>query len=335
MLRKTALVVLLTFLSPLIAEFLLGNIPASQIWLMLPFSLLYGAGAVLIRETVRHTHRGWPSFVLLGLAFGLIEEGWVTQSLFNPNYLHLRLLDYGFAPALGIGIPWSLYVLSLHVIWSTSVPIGLTEALDPAPEALPWLGRIGVAIYGLLFLVGVGVLGYFSRRQNAFDANPAQVAIIGVLVACAIFGAIRWPRPPSSLPRRWSAPGWLLLAAFALGSVVMILNLLAPTSWHWPWYASVGVALVAEGLMLLLAETVSRHDGWTPASRLAVAAGGLGVYVWFGFVLDFFSHGADGLVGHALIVGAALSIALAGAWKTGRHPTQRGGQAATPQEDTN
>jgi hypothetical protein len=38
--------------------------------------------------------------VLLGLIYAVIEEAFVTQSLFNPNYLGLRLLDYGYSTVL-------------------------------------------------------------------------------------------------------------------------------------------------------------------------------------------------------------------------------------------
>ncbi|MEV0349008.1 hypothetical protein AB0H88_24805 [Nonomuraea sp. NPDC050680] len=72
-----------------------------------------------------------PAFglALLSLAYGVFEEGIMTMSLFNPNYAGQRLLDLGFVPALGIGVPWTLFVLALHTVWSMSVPIALTEEL--------------------------------------------------------------------------------------------------------------------------------------------------------------------------------------------------------------
>src|SRR4051794_28338110 len=75
----------LLLLSPLIGEYLLGSLPASMIALLPLMMAMYGAGAILIREAVRHTGGGWASVVLLATAYGLFEEGFVTQSLFNPN----------------------------------------------------------------------------------------------------------------------------------------------------------------------------------------------------------------------------------------------------------
>jgi hypothetical protein len=44
-------------LSPLVAEFLLGNLPITSLFALFALAPLYGGGAVLIRELVRH--RGW------------------------------------------------------------------------------------------------------------------------------------------------------------------------------------------------------------------------------------------------------------------------------------
>jgi len=86
---------------------------------------------VLIREVTRRTGRGWPTILLLGLAFGLIEEGLLTQSRFNRHYLGLDLLSYGHVWSLGIGLPWTVFVLILPVVWSIATPIALVEGLWP------------------------------------------------------------------------------------------------------------------------------------------------------------------------------------------------------------
>jgi hypothetical protein len=102
--RRIGPAVGLFFLAPLVAEFLLGNLPITLIGALLVLAPFYGGGALLIRECVRRAGRGWPSILVLGLAFAIFEEAFVTQSLFNPNYLklNLHLLDHAYIPALGI-----------------------------------------------------------------------------------------------------------------------------------------------------------------------------------------------------------------------------------------
>jgi hypothetical protein len=78
-------------LSAVTAEFLLGDQYLSglagapqQIAMILLFTAFYGGSAVVIRELTRRRGRGWPTIVTLALTFGLVEEGLVPQSLFDP-----------------------------------------------------------------------------------------------------------------------------------------------------------------------------------------------------------------------------------------------------------
>ncbi|MGO8971712.1 MAG: hypothetical protein ACLQDQ_19310, partial [Myxococcaceae bacterium] len=79
-------------------------------------------GALLVRETVRRTDRGWPAIFVLALAYGVLEEAFLMQSLFNPNFLgkNLHLLETAYLPELGIGLWYSVFVLTLHMVWGTS-----------------------------------------------------------------------------------------------------------------------------------------------------------------------------------------------------------------------
>src|SRR5262245_33344813 len=100
-LRRVAPALLLLPLAPIVAEFLLGDFSIRQIGLVVALLPLYGGGALLIREVARRAGRGWPTIVLLGIAYAVLEEAFLTQSLFNPNYVGQRLLDYGYVAWLG------------------------------------------------------------------------------------------------------------------------------------------------------------------------------------------------------------------------------------------
>ena len=83
--RRAAPAIALFFLSPLVAEFLLGDFTLAQLSYLILLAPAYGGAAVVIREVARRFGRGWPTIVLLALAYGVIEEGLETQSLFNPG----------------------------------------------------------------------------------------------------------------------------------------------------------------------------------------------------------------------------------------------------------
>lgn len=69
----------------------------------------------------------------------------------------LRLLDFDYISSLGIGAWWTVFVLSIHTIWSTAVPIALVEGLTPTARRTPWLGPVGLAIIALVLAFGCAV----------------------------------------------------------------------------------------------------------------------------------------------------------------------------------
>jgi hypothetical protein len=312
---RLAAVVLLLILTPLIAEYLLGNLPTSVLSYLPGLTLLYGAGAVFIRELVRRTGRGWPSLILLATAYGLLEEGVVTQSLFNPNYEHLRLLDYGFVPALGTGLPWAVYVVILHVVWSIAVPIGLVEALFPDRRTTPWLGRIGFGVIGVLFAAGVGLLSMMSLSKAGPVATPGQLAVTAAMILALVTAAFAIKRPtaaPDPAPTERPAPPALILgaAAFLAGSAFHLVHASGPG--RLPATATtLAMLAIALGFIGLLA-WASRSRAWRDVHRSALVAGGIGVYLWLGFMVELRLHGPAAIGGHAVLaVAIALLTALA------------------------
>jgi len=93
--RKTCAVITLFFVTPLVAEYLLGDLPLKLLAALIVLTPAYGGAAVLLRQTARRTGRGWPTMLVLGAAYTLIGEGLVTRSLFNHDYLkmHMHLLE--------------------------------------------------------------------------------------------------------------------------------------------------------------------------------------------------------------------------------------------------
>ena len=133
--RSIPAAVTLFFLAPIVAEFLLGDFPATWLPLLIILAPMYGGGALLIRELTRRAGRGWPTILLLGVAYAIVEEAFTTQSLFNTHYLGMHLLTHAWIPSLGISAWWTLFMLNVHPFWSIGVSIALAEGLFPPPTA--------------------------------------------------------------------------------------------------------------------------------------------------------------------------------------------------------
>lgn len=306
--RRLSAALSLFLLSPLIAEYLLGSLPMAMIGILPLMAFMYGSGAILIREWARRTGHGWPSIVLLATAYGLLEEGFVTQSLFNPNYLHLRLLDFGFLPILGTALPWLVFVVSIHVAWSISVPIALTETLFKNQRETPWLGKIGLGVFTVLFLIGCALIAIFSYKQVPFLATPAQFGVTGAAILALIVAAFMWPKRNEVTDGKAPSAIILFLASLGAGSALMLLQQFAGPKAHWSWQACVGAAVALEFAFVAFMVLFTRGKAWTDVQRFALMAGGLFVYVWVGFGTDIDLHGAADLPAHAVIAGVFVIL---------------------------
>ncbi len=318
--RPAFLALWLFFLAPLVAEFLLGNLPITALGALLVLAPLYGGGALLIRETARRLGRGWPTLLTWGLAYALLEEGIVTMSLFNPDYAGAQLLAPGFIPALGIGAPWTVQVLVMHTVWSIAVPIALVEALAGPRRTVPWLGRRGLALVAALFVGGLVLNVLISVMLFRFVAAPFQLAGTAFLVLLLVAGGLSFgrcaPLAPGGEERRAPSP-WLVGAASLVGS--SIFRLLPLPGWwsrqllgSWPAWLLVGlVALLTVGMGAAVTAW-SRRRGWGEAHRLALAGGALLTYAWAAFpqqpVLP--ADPAVDLLGNALFALGAVVLLL-------------------------
>jgi hypothetical protein len=272
--------VLLFFLAPLFGEYLLGNLKISEI-VYLPFiAPLYGAGALLIRETARRTGRGSATMLILGVAYGLFEEGLVDQMLFNQFYfVGQDQMSDTYISALGIDAWLTLIVLAMHAIWSIYIPIALVEALFPEWGSELWLGRNGMIITAMLFILGSVYLGYTISVEENFLAAPAQLggtlAVIALLVTLAF--VIRHPGTAdlNFLPYPWLAG----VFALVVSSLFMLTEAL-------PGWTKVIACLFLSAVFFTVTALWSHHSSWSPLHRLAAAGGGILTYAWLGVFME-------------------------------------------------
>jgi hypothetical protein len=313
----------LFFLAPLIAEYLLGDLPIKMLPVVLVLAPMYGGGALLIRELARRARLGWPHIILLALAYGLIEEAYTTQSLFNPNYLklNLHLLDHAYIPAMGIGAWWTIFVLNLHTAWSISTSIALVEAAVPDRATTPWLGRIGLAVTALLFALGLVVTTRYQLKQDPFVASHLQLLSSGAIAVGLIFVAF-WPRRTAEARMEGAVPNPLLVAALALaaGSAILVVPAAAAIvfrtkDWGWAGFLSI---LAIDLCMIALVWLWSQRSGWDLRHKLALASGAALAYGWHAFV----GHPVVGSgavlvrIGNAIFLLAAIALIAFAARRT-------------------
>ncbi|MFI6480451.1 hypothetical protein ACIBH1_21150 [Nonomuraea sp. NPDC050663] len=314
MVKRWIPVLSLFLLAPLVAEFLLGNLPVTMLIALISLAPLYGGGALLIRELSRRLRLGWTGIALLGLAFAVVQEAFVTGSLFDPGYASIPMTDYAYLPGLGVSAWWTVFVLTLHSAWSVCAPIAVIEALSGSRD--PWLGRAGLGAAAALFAAGIVMSRAFTASPHQPSATQLIVAAASVAVligAAALLG--RRPSPPA--PRNTPAP--LAVGAFTLttGSLFWAITLVAGPALAWP---TVAVHLVLAGATLFTLRRWSAGAGWDRRHLLAAAAGGLLTYAWHGFAQPpaVPTPAATDLAGDLLFAAATAGLLVFAAVRLGR-----------------
>lgn len=271
-------VLALLLLSPIAAEYLAayndttGN-AAALLGGLLIFAPLYGAPALLLRELVRRTGRGWPSMLLLAAALGVVQAGLVDQSLFANGYDNVsgwdETLRATYLAPLGIGAYYAQAFVLGHVIYSFCAPIALAEAIRPAAARASWLPPRGIAIAAAgwataAILILADRLGAAPVERATPPELIGAALVVLALVAAAL--ALR-PRPPRvAAITSARVLGATLGASFALATFANI----APETWLG---VVVALASMAVGAVLLL--RLGRRGGWPLEIPTAVAAGAL------------------------------------------------------------
>jgi hypothetical protein len=189
------------FLSPAIGELLSGSAPPVEFFN--PFGLiilpaLYGSGALLVRELTLRWEKRWPTILVLGLAYGIIEEGLMVKSFFDPNWVDLGLLGV-YGRWAGVNWVWSISLMIYHAVISIAIPILLVELLYPERRDEPWLGKRGRVGLSVLLAMTVA-FGFLALTTYHPPFLTYTLAIILTVILAWI--ARRLPRK-----FHWNTPG--------------------------------------------------------------------------------------------------------------------------------
>src|ERR1700757_3419314 len=93
--RHPAPALTLIFLAPFIAEGLSGATRVSFLFAFVPELMMWGCGALVIRELAKRWDGGWTSVLLLGLGLAVFEECVVQQTSLAPLPWPAISADYG------------------------------------------------------------------------------------------------------------------------------------------------------------------------------------------------------------------------------------------------
>jgi nitroimidazol reductase NimA-like FMN-containing flavoprotein (pyridoxamine 5'-phosphate oxidase superfamily) len=303
----------LFLLSPFVGELLSGSSPPAEYFALPGFillHLLYGGGAVLARELKVRWRLGVGSLILLGCAYGVVEEGIMVASFFNPGWVDLGALGV-YGRWLGVNWVWSVGLTVYHALVSITAPVLLVELAYPSRRDEPWLSKRWLVAVAVAFVGDVlfGVVGFSAMLGYYAPATH----LLGALAVAALF-VLTARRLPADFLRRGVKPPRRPRFFFAMGLLGALLSavglyVLPNISGLPPIVPIVAIAAVAMLIIMYLSGFEWRRA--TPVHVFAVASGSLAVFVPISLIQEFDETRLDnttgmGLVGLLFVAGLIL-----------------------------
>jgi len=211
-LSASSQITLLVIFPPLFFLFLAANLG------------LYGSGVILIREAMIRWKKGWASVFLLGVAYGIVEEGLDLWTLFYSKAGPVGNLGF-YGHWLGVNWVWTVGLLIFHSVYSIGLPIFLFGLVFPElkSKSLVSGSRLSATVF-IFILDSIFLFVFVSAIYSGYNPGGALLLFSG-LVAAAFVGLARKlpanflkanPGQPRWSPRRFAFVGALLFPATLL-----------------------------------------------------------------------------------------------------------------------
>ncbi len=266
----------------------------------LVLSLPYGFGAVLARELIIRRKKGLLCLLLLGIAYGIYEEGIVVHSFFNPNWEELgALARYGYHG--GVNWTWSELMVHFHTFISIGSSIILAEILYPEQRHKSWLNGKALAVCIIGFLAW-NPMGFFMT--DYFPPAGWYTVSWAVFVLLVLAAWFLPEKPPQSIQKKVPHPFFFFLLGMINMTIFFLAVYLTP-EWGAPPLAVTALSLLAlDSVTLWLIQKWSgKGFAWDDRHRLALIAGFLAFFIYFCFDKDLDKFNGNSIIGLATIIG--------------------------------
>ena len=213
----------LFLIAPLVGEVLPGVRPIATIFNPLTFlllSTLYGSGALIVRELTVRWNKGWPSIILLGFAYGILEEGIGAQSFTNPLWSGLDDPS-GYSRLWGINWVWAEQILIYHALISISLSILIVNLLYPSKQSERYLS--GKTLIACFAIIALNLL--FQELILLPYWSGTSFYIIAMLVVLILGLMARFAPRSVHFRRKFKAPNWLVFLFTAILAFVFVLEI--------------------------------------------------------------------------------------------------------------
>jgi hypothetical protein len=219
----------LLILSPGIPEYLSGSSNMGFLvfnpplfFLLLAANLaLYGPGVILIREAKIRWNKGWASVFLLGIAYGIVEEGLALRTFFNPQSPVVGNLGV-YGHWAGVNWVWAVGLAIFHSVFSIGLPIFIFGLAFPDLRSKSLVSLRGIRLSLLTLTIDSFLL---SLLVNYWPPEIGGLLILSsIIVALLVIAAKKLPA--DFLKHVRAEPRWRPRTFFLIGAVFFLIWLI-------------------------------------------------------------------------------------------------------------
>jgi hypothetical protein len=203
---------------PILTELLTGNQPFSKVFVpgtYLFLFLAYSIPALLVHELKVRWGLGVVGIFVLGLAYGIFNEGVLAQTLFLTDHRVPISAFIGYSK-FGINLPWTATILPWHALHSIIYPLAIFYTLSPQEQEesmRPRFSNIALILTaGVYVIMGSIIFLDPARHGSIIHLILSWITIFGLIVASRFFPKntlIEWPQE-KPLGKKPSALGKVL-----------------------------------------------------------------------------------------------------------------------------
>jgi len=298
----------LLLLSPIVGELLSGSSPPFEFLNPLAFLFmagLYGSGALIIRELAFRWKKGWVSILIMGAAYGVIEEGLEVKSFFDPAWVDIGALG-SYGRYLGVNWVWSVQLTIYHMVFSIAIPILLVTLLYQSEKDRAWVTDRALKILGAVLLLDVivGFIWLTPYRPSWLLYWLAMMIVLALFVVAYLVPKQPFPPNQSNCPR----PRRFFLLGLGFASALFLIAWTSP-GWGVPAMVPLSLLLLscALGFHALL-KWSGNGSAWGKKHQLALASGALGFLIMLAFPQDIW--GPPNMLGMSLVALAFIVFSV-------------------------
>jgi hypothetical protein len=250
---STKAVFALAFSTPFLTELVSGNTPLHAMRNPRVIALLliaYSIPVIVIRETAVRRRLPNRSVFMLGLAYGILNEGSLAQSLMRIDRVPVDRFD-SYVYVAGFNVAWACVIVPWHAMLAVVFPLALVSSWFPSVAHTPWLGK---RAYSVASAVTIGAVSFLSFAREPRPQMLACLFAMGAFTSIGLSMGRREPLARGPNPR-WFGPflfGGVAYVVFFLGAIVMAaVRVPAPVFFVVLCGVAVAIAVASERYTLL------------------------------------------------------------------------------------